>query len=76
MPEKYLYQVHGCMAVTGARKWWFQSWNPNMPGLRVLVKRDDFTEKLLTALVVFSQQAHKAIKGERDAYAVEFGDSA
>lgn len=60
LPEEYLYQVHGSMAVTGATHWWFQSWNPGLASLRILVERDEFTEKLKAALIAFSAQYEQA----------------
>jgi putative phage-type endonuclease len=72
LPEKYLHQVHFSMAVTGARSWWFQSWNPDLANLRIEVKRDDFTEKLLGAAIVFSRELVEAFEAERLAYRGEF----
>lgn len=60
VPDEYLYQVHGSMAVTGATHWWFQSWNPRLASLRILVERDAFTEKLKAALISFSAQYEEA----------------
>lgn len=60
LPDEYLFQVHGSMAVTGAEAWWFQSWNPGLASLRVKVERDEFTEKLKAALIVFSEQYEEA----------------
>lgn len=60
LPDKYLHQVHGCMAVTGADHWHFQSWNPGLAPFRIRVERDDFTEKLLGALKEFSRQFESA----------------
>jgi hypothetical protein len=60
LPDEYLYQVHGSMAVTGADAWWFQSWNPGLASLRVKVERNEFTEKLKAALIEFSAQFEQA----------------
>ena len=60
LPDEYIYQVHGSMAVTGADSWWFQSWNPGLAPLRILVHRDEFTEKLKSALIEFSEQFEAA----------------
>ena len=60
LPDEYLYQIHGSMAVTGATHWWFQSWNPGLASLRILVERDEFTEKLKAALISFSAQYEEA----------------
>jgi putative phage-type endonuclease len=64
LPDTYLYQVHGSMAVTGAEAWWFQSWSPGLAPLRILVERDDFTEKLKAALILFSEQYEEAWEQE------------
>jgi len=60
LPNEYLYQVHGSMAVTGATHWWFQSWCPGLASLRILVDRNEFTEKLKAALIAFSAQYEQA----------------
>ena len=60
LPDEYLYQVHGSMACSGARAWHFQSWNPGLAPLRILVERDEFTEKLKAALIAFSAQYEAA----------------
>jgi predicted phage-related endonuclease len=71
MPDQYRFQVHGCMAVTGAQSWWFQSWSPGLATLRILVERDNFTEELKGALVAFSEQLESAWKQEREAALIE-----
>jgi hypothetical protein len=72
LPDEYLFQVHGSMAVTGATSWWFQSWNPGLASLRVLVERSEFTEQLKAALIQFSQEFEVAWAEEvHAAYAVE-----
>jgi hypothetical protein len=60
VPSEYIHQVHGCMAVTGAQSWWFQLWNPNLAPLRIVIERDDFTEKLKAALIAFSTEYEQA----------------
>lgn len=60
LPSEYLYQVHGSMAVTGAQSWWFQSFCPGLAPLRIVIERDDFTEKLKAALIAFSQEFEQA----------------
>jgi hypothetical protein len=52
------------MAVTGATGWHFQSWNPGLAPLRILVERDEFTEKLKAALISFSAQYEEAWEQE------------
>lgn len=68
LPPEYIWQVHGCMAVTGAKSWHFQSWNPGLVPLQVEVNRDDFTEKLHDALCSFAEEYEKAWDEEREAY--------
>lgn len=60
VPDEYFYQIQGSMAVTGATHWWFQSWCPALASLRILVERDEFTEKLKAALISFSAQYEEA----------------
>ena len=60
LPDEYLYQVHGSMAVTGASAWHFQSWNPGLASLRIFVERNEFTEKLKSALIAFCAQYAEA----------------
>jgi predicted phage-related endonuclease len=74
IPEQYIYQVHGSMAVTGAKAWYFQSWNPGLASLRILVERDDFTYQLKAALVEFSAQVEEAYEEEGRAWADEYGE--
>lgn len=64
LPEEYRLQVHGAMAVTGADRWHFQSWNPGLKPLRVVEYRSEFTEKLKAALIEFSQQFETAWEEE------------
>jgi len=64
LPEEYRFQIYGSMAVTGATAWHFQSWNPGLAPLRILVERDEFTEKLKAALISFSEQYEEAWEQE------------
>jgi hypothetical protein len=65
LPEEYRFQIYGSLAVTGATGgWWFQSWNPGLAPLRILVERDEFTEKLKAALISFSEQYEEAWEQE------------
>lgn len=73
LPSEYLYQVHFSMAVTGAKSWWFQSWNPDLANLRIEIPRDELTEKILNAAIAFSQELEEAFEAERVAYGKEFG---
>lgn len=54
VPDEYLYQIHGAMAVTGVAAWHFWAWNPNLPSLHQVVDRSETTESLLAALIEFS----------------------
>ena len=56
LPEVYRFQVHGSMAVTGAKAWWFQSYNPGLVSLRVRVERDETTEALHRGLLLFPKR--------------------
>lgn len=69
LPDEYRFQVHGCMAVTGAKSWWFQSYSPGLAPLRLLVERDQFTEDLLAGLIRFSGLVETAWEEEREAFA-------
>lgn len=53
LPAEYKAQVHGGMAVTGLRQWWFVSYHPAMAPFCLLVEWDDFTNKLRDALDAF-----------------------
>ncbi|MEM9236783.1 MAG: lambda exonuclease family protein [Verrucomicrobiota bacterium] len=56
LPDEYRAQVHGSMAVTGAKAWYFFSYCPGLPPLKLLVKRDQFTEDMLSGLVEFGEE--------------------
>lgn len=56
LPETYKAQVHGSMAVTGARQWEFFSYCPGLPPHRVTVERDQFTEDMLAGLLDFADE--------------------
>ena len=63
LPDEYKAQVHGCMAVTGAEAWWFQSYCPGLPSFRILVERDEFTEAMKEGLDLFAKELReKTIK--------------
>jgi len=53
LPDDYKQQVHGSMVVTGLNEWHFWSYFPGMRHLHVVVKRDEYTEKLALALREF-----------------------
>lgn len=73
LPNEYIYQVHGSMAVTGATSWWFQSYNPGLAPYRMLVERDAFTEELHACLREFSGEFEEALLEESSAWQREFG---
>lgn len=54
LPEEYKCQVHGSMAVTGAKSWHFFAWHPDFPAFHIEVKRDTFTDDLLEGLKSYS----------------------
>lgn len=54
LPPEYKDQVHFSMAVTGAEAWWFQSYCPGLPTLRMRVERDDYTARMFAGAVAFS----------------------
>jgi hypothetical protein len=60
LPDAYKVQVHFSMAVTGAQAWWFQSFCPGLPTLRILVERDDYTCLVEQGLAQFTQQLEAA----------------
>lgn len=53
LPDVYKQQVHGSMAITGLNQWHFFSYFPGLKPLHVIVKRDDYTEKMTAALALF-----------------------
>jgi hypothetical protein len=60
LPAKYKEQVHGSMAVCGADGWWFQSFCPGLPTLRLLIKRDSYTEQVLDGIKRFAVELETA----------------
>lgn len=62
LPNEYEMQIHGSMAVTGAKSWWFQSYCPGLPPFRKLVLRDEFTEELYRGLVRFCDDLEETRK--------------
>lgn len=61
LPDAYKSQVHGSMAVTGADAWWFQSYCPGLPTFRILVERDEHTERMKRGLDCFAVELKKAV---------------
>ena len=60
LPEEYVAQVHGCMAVTGATGWWFQSYCPGLPPFRIFTPRDQYTERMADGLNEFAVHLESA----------------
>lgn len=53
LPEAYRAQVHGSMAVTSLRKWWFMSYNEGTEPFVKLIEWDSYTDKVAEALDEF-----------------------
>jgi hypothetical protein len=53
LPDQYRAQVHGSMAVTGLRQWWFISYCPGLVPFILRVDRDAETERMVAALDEF-----------------------
>lgn len=61
LPDEYKAQVHGSMIVTGRTSWWFLSYCPGLPPLKLLVLRDEYTDKLAAALELFHERYAEAL---------------
>lgn len=64
LPEEYRDQVHGCMAVTGAKAWHFFAYHRGetedgrsitLPSFHIRVERSTYTDEMLEGLKSFSQ---------------------
>jgi len=53
LPDAYIQQVHGSMAITGLDTWHFWSYAKGLMPLHIIVRRNDYTAKLETALAQF-----------------------
>ena len=62
VPANYRDQVHGSMAVTGADAWWFQSFCLGLPAVRVLVKRDEYTDLMEGGMIEFADALRAEVK--------------
>lgn len=62
LPDNYKAQVHGSMAATGADAWWFQSYCPGLPSLRLKIQRDEFTERMAKGLELFAKELRDSVK--------------
>jgi hypothetical protein len=58
--EQYGDQCHFSMAVTGATAWWLQSYCPGLPAARVLIQRDEYTERMVQGIEEFAEQLDSA----------------
>ncbi len=61
LPDDHKAQVHGSMIVTGRTSWWFLSYCPGLPPLKLLVLRDAYTDALAAALEQFSARLSEAL---------------
>lgn len=55
LPDEYACQVHGSMAVTGAKAWHFFAWHPGFPFFHIRVERDHDTQSMLDGLKSYSR---------------------
>ena len=55
LPDEYAAQVHGSMAVTGAKVWWFVAYHPLLPLFTKRVVRDAYTEEMLAGLKAYDE---------------------
>lgn len=55
LPDEYKAQVHGSMAVTGAKAWWFVAYHPASSLYIKLVERDQYTEDMLAGLKAYAE---------------------
>ena len=58
--DQYGDQCHFSMAVTGAKAWWLQSYCPGLPAARVLIQRDEYTERMVEGLEEFAESLESA----------------
>lgn len=61
LPAEYYWQVHHSLAVTGAKAWWFQSYHPGQPALRMRVEPNDDTKQLRDALIEFDKELTESL---------------
>jgi putative phage-type endonuclease len=64
VPDQYMAQVHGSMAVTGLDYWYFMSYCPGLRPFILRVERDAYTAKLSDALdrfLIYYAEARKTI---------------
>lgn len=61
LPDTYKQQVHGGMAITGLGVWHFFSFFPGLKPLHVVVRRDEYTEKMECHLRDFVDRYKRAM---------------
>jgi hypothetical protein len=50
LPVEHALQVHGSMVVTGLNSWHFLSYHPRCKPFHLIIKRDEFTQKVEESL--------------------------
>lgn len=60
LPLEYQCQVHGCLIVTGRKRWHFMSYCEGEEPLMLTVEPDDFTMALRTHMVMFDDKFQAA----------------
>jgi len=62
LPDDYKAQVHGSMAVTGAKVWWFAAYYPSFPMFIKKVERNQYTEDMLAGLKSYHEYYQQLAK--------------
>lgn len=60
LPPEYRCQLHGYMIVTGRKSWSFFSYSRSLPAFHLLVKWDEFTDRLQMELFNFAEKYNAA----------------
>jgi hypothetical protein len=76
LPDEYRPQVHCSLAVTGLDRWDFMSFCPGLPSLLITVKRDAYTERMLSGLTSLSSELEATRQKLAALWAAEFSDRA
>jgi len=76
LPEDHKHQVHGCMVVTGIRKWHYFGFHPTQPSLHIVVEWDDFTERLESGIKTLVMEKAKMKAKLASMWQAEFGGAA
>lgn len=53
LPDEYKQQVHFSMVVTGLSEWHFYSWHPRYKAHHAIIQRDEYTDKVESAVGEF-----------------------